>query len=78
MRQMPIGPTILLAGLCVTAGATAVAEEGLYSSAEEVRPLLVGMSIPDGALAGPKGEVVPVGVEHVDGPTIFVFYRGYW
>jgi hypothetical protein len=56
----------------------AVRDAELFSSATEVRPLLVGTAIPEGTLRDEKGNETTVETLMGGGPAVFVFYRGYW
>jgi len=56
----------------------AAEDGGLFSSATEVRPLLVGTAIPEGTLRDEKGNETTVETLMGGGPAVFVFYRGYW
>ena len=52
--------------------------EPLPTSAQKVRPLLVGGQIPPVSLADAAGETVDLGDRMAARPTILVFYRGGW
>ncbi len=56
----------------------AAGEGGLFASATEVRPLLVGTAIPEGTLRDEKGNETTVGALMGGGPAVFIFYRGHW
>jgi len=75
-----LGTAMLTVGLF--AGAQTVAEEpsegGVFASATEVRPLLVGTAIPEGTLRDQKGAETTVAALMGEGPAVFVFYRGHW
>jgi len=74
-RQMVLGS--LVAGVALSAPA-ARAGEGFVSSAEEVSPILVGTTAPDGALKTADGRDTTLG-QLLDGqPGVLVFYRGHW
>ena len=75
-----LGFTIVAASLfAADAPAEEAAEDGgLFASATEVRPLLVGSTIPEGTLRDEKGNETTVGALMGDGPAVFVFYRGHW
>ncbi|MCG6922741.1 MAG: hypothetical protein LJF15_16875 [Acidobacteria bacterium] len=80
MELTRLGLTVLAASLLI-ADASARETAGnrvLFSSPEEVHPLLVGLPIPDGTLRNQKGEEVSVGPATTDRPMVYVFYRGYW
>lgn len=78
MKLDRIAPVALGACLWATAATGQTAEGPIYSSAEDVKPLLVGLTIPEGTLEGPPGEDVTVGPGQAGGPAIYVFYRGFW
>ena len=66
-----------MAGVALSAPA-AHAGDGYVSSAEEVRPILVGTTAPDGALKTADGRDTTLG-QLLDGqPGVLVFYRGHW
>jgi hypothetical protein len=67
----------LVAAVALSASA-ARAEEGFVSSAEKVSPILVGTTVPDGALKTADGRDTTLG-QLLDGqPGVLVFYRGHW
>ncbi len=69
----------ILAGaalLCATASSTPAAD--VSTSAEGVRPLLVGSAVPDVALSTADGGEVNLLTEAQAKPTILIFYRGGW
>ncbi len=75
-----LGSAILVVGLFA---AQAPAEEaagdgGLFASPTEVRPLLVGMAIPEGTLKDQKSHATSVSELRGGGPAVFIFYRGHW
>ena len=66
-----------MAGVALSAPA-AHAGDGYVNSAEEVRPILVGTTAPDGALKTADGRDTTLG-QLLDGqPGVLVFYRGHW
>ncbi len=75
-----LGSTILVVGLFAAQAPAeeAAGDSGLFASATDVRPLLVGMAIPEGTLRDEKGNETTVGALMGDGPAVFVFYRGHW
>jgi len=74
-RQLMIGS--LVVGVALSAPA-AHSEEELASSAEAVSPILVGTTVPDGALKAADGRETTLG-QLLDGqPGVLVFYRGHW
>jgi hypothetical protein len=75
LRQLVIG--LLVTGVALSAPA-ARAEEGFVSSAEEVSPILVGTTAPDGALKTADGRETTLGQLLAGGPGVLVFYRGHW
>ena len=73
-----LGSSVVVASL-LSAGAFAQETgDGLFASATEVRPLLVGTVIPDGTLKDQAGKATSVGALRGDGPAVFIFYRGHW
>ena len=75
-----LGSAILVVGLFAAQvpREEAAGDGGLFASATEVRPLLVGSTIPEGTLRDQKGNATSVGALRGDGPAVFVFYRGHW
>ena len=80
MELTRLGLTVLAASLLVAeASPREAAGNGvLFPSPEEVHPLLVGLSIPNGTLKSQKGEEISLGPERADRPMVYVFYRGHW
>jgi hypothetical protein len=67
-----------LLALSARGAAAPSAGEVLATSAEEVSPILVGTSAPDGALKTADGRTTTL-AELLDGaPGVLVFYRGHW
>ena len=74
-----IGCAVVALGLVwIGSPASAAEDPPVFSSANEVRPLLVGRTIPDGKLKDEKGNEVAVSELRAGGPSVFVFYRGHW
>ena len=57
---------------------TAVGADDLVASAEEVSPVLVGTTVPDGPLKTADGQETTLGELRAGQPTVLVFYRGFW
>ena len=72
----------LILGLALMAGRAPVegsARDGaLPSSAEDVRPVLVGTPVPDGPLKDGEGRATTLAELRGESPTVLVFYRGHW
>lgn len=66
---------VLLALLFTT---TAFAKTGPASSAEEVRPLLEGMKVPDAVVSDTEGSPFSLKAMLMQKPSIVLFYRGGW
>ena len=62
--------------LCATASSAPAAD--VPTSAEGVRPLLVGSAVPDVVLPTADGGEVNLLIEAQAKPTILIFYRGGW
>jgi hypothetical protein len=75
-----LGSAILAVGLfAVEVAAEEVSPGGgLFASPTEVRPLLVGSTIPEGTLRDERGKETTVAALMGDGPAVFIFYRGHW
>ena len=74
-----IGRVLVALGLVwIGAPASAAEEPPVFAEANEVRPLLVGLEIPDGTLKDEKGNEVAISELRDGGPAVFVFYRGHW
>jgi hypothetical protein len=80
MELTRLGLTVLAASLLVADASPreAPGNGGLFPSPEEVHPLLVGLSIPEGTLKNQKGEEVSLGPGRAERPMVYVFYRGHW
>jgi hypothetical protein len=48
------------------------------SSAEEVSPILVGTTAPEGTVRTEDGKAVTLGSLRGGEPTVLVFFRGHW
>jgi hypothetical protein len=79
MELTRLGLTVLAASLLVADASPREAPGSgvLFPSPEEVHPLLVGLSIPNGTLQNQKGEEISLGPERADRPMVYVFYRGH-
>jgi hypothetical protein len=67
----------LIAGVSLS-GPAAHAGDGFVSSAQEVSPILVGTTAPDGTLKTAAGRETTLG-QLLDGqPGVLIFYRGHW
>lgn len=71
MRTPLLATVLLLAMLC-----TASADDP--TAAEDVRPLLVGATVPDTALRSADGSATSLHEALGAGPAMVVFYRGGW
>jgi hypothetical protein len=67
---------LLLAG-ALTAG-HAEAADGIPSSAEEIRPLLIGATVPDVALRTGQGTETTLYGALGEQPAVLIVYRGGW
>ncbi len=78
LRQLTIGSLVAGLALFPHAAAGVRGEEGLPTSAEGARPILVGTPVPDGALKTAQGRETTLH-ELLDGQqAVLVFYRGHW
>ena len=71
--------TTLLAGaalVCATVSPASATD--VPTSAEDIRPLLVGSAVPDVRLPTADGGEVDLLTEAQAKPTILIFYRGGW
>jgi cytochrome oxidase Cu insertion factor (SCO1/SenC/PrrC family) len=65
--------------LALTLGAATAASAGEVAlSAQDVRPLLVGASVPAVTLATTDGEEFDLAAAVSGTPTVLIFYRGGW
>ena len=72
---------VLLAGPAAAAppaAGDAVAPDPLAASAEQIRPLLVGSTVPDVAVRTATGEPFALRTAIANKPSVVVFYRGGW
>ena len=67
---------VALAAACLLP--TSIAEDWVASSADSVRPLLIGATVPAVALESVDGKAVDLGEVLSRKPTVVVFYRGGW
>ena len=81
MRRRWLGGTLaaslVLAGGLVLVGGIARAADP-PTNAEDVRPLMIGASVPDAQVGNLEGENVGLLDVMGDKPTMLVFYRGGW
>lgn len=66
-----------LAGAALVCASPTLASD-VPTSAEEVRPLLVGSAVPEVELPATDGGVVDLAAAARAQPTILIFYRGGW
>lgn len=66
-----------LAGAALVCASPVVAAD-VPTTAEEVRPLLVGSAVPEVELPASDGGVVDLAAAARAQPTILIFYRGGW
>ena len=66
-----------LAGAALICASPALAAD-VPTTAEEVRPLLVGSAVPEVELPTADGGVVDLAAAAKAQPTILIFYRGGW
>lgn len=52
--------------------------DGLVTSAEEVSPVLVGTTVPDGTVKTEDGKETTLFDLRAGRPAVLVFYRGHW
>jgi hypothetical protein len=79
LRQLTMG--CLMAGVTFIPAPTpagAAEAENDVSSAEAVRPILVGTPVPDGPVKTQQGQHTTLGELRAGQPAILVFYRGHW
>ncbi len=67
--------SITLMGLLFSAS---VISKDYFDQAEDVTPLLPGMSIPSFSAKTPSGEVIKFDPEKIQKPFVLTFYRGGW
>ncbi len=67
----------LLAGAALVCASPALAAD-VPTSAEDVRPLLVGSAVPEVELPAADGGTVDLLAAAKAQPTILIFYRGGW
>lgn len=68
----------LAIAVVVAAAAPVWAEEGVYSSAEEAKPLVKGDRIPDVEVLDLEGEKLKLRDIVAEKPAAIIFYRGGW
>ncbi len=66
-----------LAGAALVCASPVLAAD-VPTSAEDVRPLLVGSAVPEVELPATDGGVVDLAAAARAQPTILIFYRGGW
>ena len=76
MRRLVPAVPLLLA--LVLGGSTAGLAAEVASSPGEVRPLLVGASVPEVKLTTADGEDFDLAAAVSGRPTVLIFYRGGW
>ncbi len=69
--------TVTLAVLCL-APVVGRAQHGVPTSAQDIKPLLIGASVPDVTLRTAKGESFNLKAAAAKKPTVLIFYRGGW
>jgi len=57
---------------------TSSADDAVAPSADRVRPLLIGATVPSVTLATVDGKTIELGEVLSRKPTVVVFYRGGW
>jgi peroxiredoxin len=67
-----------LAVLCLATPVVGRAQHGVPTSAQDIKPLLIGASVPDVTLRTAKGESFDLKAAVAKKPTILIFYRGGW
>ena len=72
---MRFGLIALIVSLSVS---LAAAEGPVATTASEVRPLMVGATVPDLTLTDPEGNPVKLREAAAEQPLVLVFYRGSW
>ena len=71
--------TWVLAGAIATVGAAGAETRGeVPGSPEEIRPLLIGATVPDVELRDGKGEVTSLYAAMRKNPAVLIVYRGGW
>jgi len=65
---------VIVAALCLSGPSRAE----LPGSAEEIRPLLIGATVPELTLRSADGSGFDLGKAIKKQPTILIFYRGGW
>ena len=80
MTRAMVGGLIL--GLVLLAGRAQAdrggGDEALPASAADVRPVLVGATVPDGPLKDGEGRATTLAQLRGESSTVLVFYRGHW
>jgi len=67
---------IALAAVCFLPAT--YAGDSVAPSADSIRPLLIGATVPSVTLAGGDGQTVELGEVLSRKPTVVIFYRGGW
>lgn len=75
-----LGSAIVTVALfaAATPAEEAAPDREVFASPTEVRPLLVGTTIPEGTLRDAEGNATSVSALRAGGPAVFIFYRGHW
>jgi hypothetical protein len=77
LRQRTIG--CLLAGVSfIVAPAEGAEADNDVTSAEAVRPILIGTRVPNGPVTTQEGQDTTLGELRAGQPAVLVFYRGHW
>lgn len=72
-----LASSVALAGLLAWPTAGAAGGE-VAPSAEQIRPLLIGASVPEVSVQSLTGEEVDLAAAVRSQPTVLIFYRGGW
>ena len=70
VKSWVLGNLLLLGGV--------VAAADVASSADTIRPLLIGAEVPQAALRAADGEAFDLVAAVKKKPTVLIFYRGGW
>lgn len=70
--------TVTLAVLCLATPVVGRAQHGAPTSAQDIKPLLIGASVPDVTLQTPDGKAFNLKAAAAKKPTVLIFYRGGW
>ena len=69
---------LLFVTLMTALAGVPVLAQDVFSSAEEIRPLLPGSAVPDVQLERLDGSALSVREAAASKPTVLIFYRGGW